>query len=295
MIIGWIGTGTTGKPMVSHLIKAGNDVIVYNRTLSKCNDLIELGAKVCSTPKEVAEKTDVIFTMLGFPSDVENVYFGEKGILAGIKPGMVLIDMTTSSPRLAKRIYDEAKKKGSSALDAPIEGDDLAARKKTLHVMVGGDEEIFEDIYPLFMVVAETATFMGEAGSGQNTKMANQILIADTMIGVVESLLYAYKTGLDLKKVIEVIGKGTASSWSINNLGRRIIKKKFNSEFYIKHFIKDMGIALDEANRMGLALPGLALAKQLYEAVQAQGHGRLGTHALQLALATLCGLDWQNR
>ena len=291
MIIGWIGTGTTGKPMVSHLIKAGNDVIVYNRTLSKCNDLIELGAKVCSTPKEVAEKTDVIFTMLGFPSDVENVYFGEKGILAGIKPGMVLIDMTTSSPRLAKRIYDEAKKKGSSALDAPIEGDDLAARKKTLHVMVGGDEEIFEDIYPLFMVVAETATFMGEAGSGQNTKMANQILIADTMIGVVESLLYAYKTGLDLKKVISVIGKGTASSWSINNLGRRIIKKNFNPGFYIKHFVKDMGIILEESERMCLALPGLSLVRQFYIAAMNLGMENLGTQGIFKVFAQMNGID----
>jgi len=291
MIIGWIGTGTTGKPMVSHLIKAGNDVIVYNRTLSKCNDLIELGAKVCSTPKEVAEKTDVIFTMLGFPSDVENVYFGEKGILAGIKPGMVLIDMTTSSPRLAKRIYDEAKKKGSSALDAPIEGDDLAARKKTLHVMVGGDEEIFEDIYPLFMVVAETATFMGEAGSGQNTKMANQILIADTMIGVVESLLYAYKTGLDLKKVIEVIGKGTASSWSINNLGRRIIKKKFHPGFYIKHFVKDMGIILDESERLRLALPGISLVRQFYIAAMNLGMEDLGTQGIYKVFAKMNNID----
>jgi len=291
MIIGWIGTGTTGKPMVSHLIKAGNDVIVYNRTLSKCDDLIELGAKVCSTPKEVAEKTDVIFTMLGFPSDVENVYFGEKGILAGIKPGMVLIDMTTSSPRLAKRIYDEAKKKGVSTLDAPIEGDDLAARKKTLHVMVGGDEEIFEDIYPLFMTVAETATFMGEAGSGQNTKMANQILIADTMIGVVESLLYAYKTGLDLKKVIEVIGKGTASSWSINNLGRRIIKKKFHPGFFIKHFVKDMGIILEESERMRLALPGVSLVRQFYIAAMNLGMENLGTQGIYKVFAKMNNID----
>ncbi len=290
-MIGWIGTGTTGKPMVSHLIKAGNNVIVYNRTLSKCDDLTELGAKVCSTPKEVAEKTDIVFTMLGFPSDVEEVYFGEKGILAGVKPGMILIDMTTSSPRLAKRIYDEAKKKGVFSLDAPIEGDDLAARKKTLHVMVGGDEEKFEDIYPIFMTVAETATFMGEAGSGQNTKMANQILIADTMIGVVESLLYAYKTGLDLKKVIEVIGKGTASSWSINNLGRRIIKKKFNPGFYIKHFVKDMGIILEESERMRLALPGISLVRQFYIAAMNLGMENLGTQGIYKVFAKMNNID----
>ncbi len=291
MIIGWIGTGSTGKPMVSHLIKAGNDVIVYNRTLSKCDDLSELGAKVCSTPKEVAEKSDIIFTMLGFPSDVENVYFGEKGILAGIKPGMILIDMTTSSPRLAKRIYDEAKEKGAFSLDAPIEGDDLAARKKTLHVMVGGDEEKFEEIYPFFMVVAETATFMGEAGSGQNTKMANQILIADTMIGVVESLLYAYKSGLDLKKVIEVIGKGTAASWSINNLGRRIIKKKFHPGFYIKHFVKDMGIILEESERMRLALPGISLVRQFYIAAMNLGMENLGTQGIYKVFAKMNNID----
>jgi 3-hydroxyisobutyrate dehydrogenase len=199
--------------------------------------------------------------------------------------------MTTSSPRLAKRIYNEAKKKGASALDAPIEGDDLAARKKTLHVMVGGDEETFEDIYPLFMVVAETATFMGEAGSGQNTKMANQILIADTMIGVVESLMYAYKTGLDLKKVIEVIGKGTASSWSINNLGRRIIKNKFHPGFYIKHFVKDMGIILEESERMHLALPGLSLVRQFYLASMNMGMENLGTQGLYKVLAKMNGID----
>jgi len=286
MIIGWIGVGTTGKPMVSHLIKAGNDVIVYNRTLSKCDDLIELGAKVCTTPKEVAEKSGVVFTMLGFPSDVEDVYFGEKGILAGVKPGQILIDMTTSSPRLAKRIYDEAKKKRAFSLDAPIEGDDLAARKKTLHIMVGGDEEKFEDIYPLFMTVAETAT-----GSGQNTKMANQILIADTMIGVVESLLYAHKTGLDLKKVIGVIGKGTASSWSINNLGRRIIKKKFHPGFYIKHFVKDMGIILEESERMRLALPGLSLVRQFYIAAMNLGMENLGTQGIYKVFAKMNNID----
>jgi len=291
MIIGWIGVGFTGKPMVSHLIKAGNDVIVYNRTLSKCDDLAELGAKVCTTPKEVAEKSDIIFTMLGFPSDVEEVYFGEKGLLSGVKPGKILIDMTTSSPRLAKRIYDEAKEKGAFSLDAPIEGDDLAARKKTLHVMVGGDEEIFEDVYPIFMTVAETATFMGEAGSGQNTKMANQILIADTMIGVVESLLYAHKTGLDLKKVIGVIGKGTASSWSINNLGRRIIKKKFHPGFYIKHFVKDMGIILEESERMRLALPGLSLVRQFYIAAMNLGMENLGTQGIYKVFAKMNNID----
>ncbi|QEE15043.1 NAD(P)-dependent oxidoreductase [Promethearchaeum syntrophicum] len=291
MKIGWIGTGTTGKPMVSHLIKAGNDVIVYNRTLSKCDDLTELGAKVCTTPKEVTEKADIIFTMLGFPSDVENVYFGENGILSGVNPGKILIDMTTSSPRLAKRIYDDAKEKGAFSLDAPIEGDDLAARKKTLHVMAGGDEEIFEDVYQLFMTVAENATYMGEAGSGQNTKMANQILIADTMIGVVESLLYAYKTGLDLKKVIGVIGKGTASSWSINNLGRRIIKKKFNPGFYIKHFVKDMGIILEESERMRLALPGLSLVRQFYIAAMNLGMENLGTQGIYKVFAKMNGID----
>ena len=292
-MIGWIGTGTTGKPMVSHLIKAGNDVFVYNRTISKCNDLTELGDNVyvCSTPKEVAEKSDIIFTMLGFPSDVENVYFGENGIFSGVKAGKILVDMTTSSPRLAKRIYDEAKKKGAFSLDAPIEGDDLAARKKTLHVMAGGDEDIFEDIYPLFMAVAETATYMGEAGSGQNTKMANQILIADTMIGVVESLLYAYKTGLDLTKVIEVIGKGTASSWSINNLGRRIIKNKFHPGFYIKHFVKDMGIILEESERINLALPGLSLVRQFYIAAMNMGMEDLGTQGIYKVFAKMNGID----
>lgn len=288
--IGWIGLGATGKTLASHLIKAGHHVVLYNRTVDKCNDLVEMGANVCLNPKEIAENSKIIFTMLGFPDDVRKVYFGEKGkegLLAGVKEGTILIDMTTSEPELAKIIFSAAQQKGAHSLDAPISGPDLAARNKQLAITVGGEEEIFDEIYPIFKHMAEEATYMGTAGAGQAAKISNQILIASTMIGVVESLQFAYKMGLDLHKTIEILGKGTAASWSVTNLGKRIVEGRFDSGFFIKHFVKDMGIALKEAERLHLALPGLSLAHQFYLVAMNLGLENKGTQAIYKVFETL--------
>jgi len=237
--IGWIGTGVMGKSMCSHVIKDGYNVSVYNRTKKKTEDLIKMGATWRSNPEEVAENSDIIFTIVGYPKDVEEVYFGEKGIMEGIKPNSIIVDMTTSEPTLAQRIYQQAKKKQSFSIDAPVSGGDVGAREGTLVIMAGGDKDVYEKILPFFNLMGKNVAYMGKTGAGQHTKMSNQILIATTMIGVVESLLYAYKAGNDLGEVINVIGKGAAGCWSINNLGPRIVDGNFDPGFYIKHFIKD--------------------------------------------------------
>ena len=289
--IGFIGIGTTGKLLAAHLIKVGHDVTIYNRTKSKCDDLIEMGAHWCSTPEDVAQNSQILFTMLGFPQDVEEVYFGDHGLLQGVTTGTILVDMTTSDPKLAQKIYEAAKKKGASALDSPIEGDDLAPRNKTLTFLVGGDELVFEEIHPLLSQMGSNVHYMGPAGSGQATKISNQILIANTMIGVVESLQFACKHGLDLEKVIEAIGKGTASSWSINNLGRRMIAKKYNTGFFIKHFVKDMRIALEAAERMHLSLPGLSLVHQFYLIAMNMGMENMGYQAIYQVFAKMNNIE----
>jgi len=229
--------------------------------------------------------------IVGFPKDVEEVYFGEVGILKGIKKGSIIVDMTTSEPTLAQRIYEEAKKMGVHAVDAPVSGGDIGAREGTLAMMVGGDKEIYEEILPLLQLMGKNIAYMGKAGAGQHTKMSNQILIASTMIGVVESLLYAYKAGNDLMEVINVIGKGAAGCWSINNLGPRIVQNNFDPGFFIKHFVKDMGIALQEAKQMKLSLPGLALAYQFYMSAMALGLENLGTQGLYKVLAKMNGIE----
>ena len=225
--------------------------------------------------------------MVGFPDDVREVILGTEGVLAGTKTGDTVVDMTTSSPDLARSIYRECVKKGVNALDAPVSGGDVGARDATLAIMVGGDQPVFEAIKPLFAIMGKTIALMGGSGSGQHTKMTNQILIAGTMIGVVESLLYAQRAGMDAHQVIDVIGKGAASSWSINTLGRRIADGDFHPGFYIKHFVKDMGIALQEARHMHLSLPGLALVHQFYVAAMAMGWENLGTQGLYQVLATM--------
>lgn len=289
-IIGWIGTGVMGNAMASHIQKAGYQLNVYNRSKEKTDQLVSNGAVYCETPALVAEKSDIIFTIVGYPADVEEVYFSEKGIFAGIKEGKIIVDMTTSEPRLAKKIYDKAKSIGVKALDAPVSGGDVGAKNATLAFMVGGDKDVFDEVMPLLQIMGEIIQLMGAAGAGQHTKMSNQILIAGTMIGVVESLLYAYKAGLNLDEVIDVIGQGAAASWSINNLGRRIVKGNFDPGFFIKHFIKDMGIALSEARAMNLSLPGLALAQQFYIAASAMNLENLGTHGLYLVFKKMNGL-----
>jgi 3-hydroxyisobutyrate dehydrogenase len=289
--IGWIGTGVMGHSMCTHILKAGHKVSVYNRTKEKAKELIEMGAQWCTSPKEVAEKSDIVFTIVGFPKDVKEVYFGEKGILKGVKKGLIIVDMTTSEPTLAQQIYNEAKKIGVASIDAPVSGGDIGAKKGTLAIMVGGDKAVYEQLIPLFKLMGENIAYMGKAGAGQHAKMSNQILIASTMIGVVESLLYAYKAGNDLNDVINIIGKGAAGCWSLNNLGPRIVKNDFDPGFFIKHFVKDMGIALQEAKQMNLSLPGLSLAYQFYISAIALGFENLGTHGLYKVLAKMNGIE----
>jgi len=282
--IGWIGTGVMGQSMCGHLIAKGYQATVYTRSKEKAKGLIDKGAAWAETPRAVAEKSDFIFAIVGFPRDVREVFLGEQGALKGSRPGCVLVDMTTSEPSLAREIYVAAKAKGVASIDAPVSGGDIGARNAALSIMIGGDAPAIEAAKPLFECMGKTIVHQGGSGAGQHTKMVNQILVAAGMIGVCESLLYAYKAGLDPKTVLQSVGPGAAGSWSLNNLGPRIIDRNFEPGFYVEHFIKDMGIALDEAKRMNIMLPGLALVHQLYVAVQAQGYGRKGTQALMLAL-----------
>lgn len=290
--IGWIGTGVMGKSMCGHLIDAGYTATIYNRSPDKLKPLLDKGAKAASSPREVAEASDVIFSIVGFPADVREITLGEQGTLAGARPGSILVDMTTSEPALAVEIAEAAQAKGVHAVDAPVSGGDIGAREARLSIMIGGEPEVVGRLQPLFEVMGKTIVHQGPAGSGQHTKMVNQILISTNMIGVCEALLYGYKAGLDLPTVMQSVSSGAAGSWSLSNLGPRIINRNFDPGFFVEHFIKDMGIALAEARRMQLALPGLALAEQLYQAVAAQGHARDGTHALMLALANLSNVAW---
>jgi len=288
--VGWVGIGVMGKSMCGHLLAAGFPVSLTTRTRSKAEDLLSRGASWCESPRAVAESSDIVFTMVGFPSEVEHVYLAENGLLAGARSGCVLCDMSTSEPTLAVRIHDMAKPRGIDSLDAPVSGGDIGAREARLAIMVGGEREVYEQVAPFFKKMGETIALMGGPGAGQHTKMANQINIAGTMIGTVESLLYARKAGLGLDAVIDIIGKGAAASWSLNNLGRRVANDDFAPGFYIKHFVKDMGIALEEAQRMRLALPGLALVNQLYTSALAVGLENLGTQGLYKALAAMNGM-----
>jgi 3-hydroxyisobutyrate dehydrogenase len=293
--IGWIGTGVMGSSMCSHLIDKGFSATVYTRSKSKADKLTAKGAAWAESPKAVAQQSDVIFSIVGFPRDVREVMLGADGALAGCKSGNILVDMTTSEPSLAVEIAEAAKAKGVHSVDAPVSGGDVGAREARLSIMIGGDKEVVEALRPCWEAMGKTIVYQGGPGAGQHTKMVNQTLIASNMIGVCEALLYAYKAGLDLPTVMESVASGAAGSWSLSNLGPRIISNNFDPGFFVEHFIKDMGIALDEAKRMGLSLPGLALSHQLYIALQSQGHGRDGTHALELALASLAGIDWKNR
>jgi 3-hydroxyisobutyrate dehydrogenase len=285
--IGWIGTGVMGLSMCRHLQKKGLKLNIFNRTKDKAKTLIEAGAQWCEDPAEVAKKSDIIFTIVGYPKDVEEVYFGQKGILSTLEKGKTIIDMTTSNPAIAERIYNAAEEIGAKSLDSPVSGGDTGAKNGTLAIMVGGDKQVFEEIFPILDIFGKNIKYLGKAGAGQHTKMSNQIHIASTMIGVVESLIYAYKAGLNLDEVIDIIGTGAAASWSLNNLGRRIVKKNFQPGFFLKHFVKDMKIALDEAKRMKLSLPGLSLAYEFYYSAMAQGWENLGTQGLYKVFALM--------
>ncbi|MDR6882623.1 NAD(P)-dependent oxidoreductase [Bacillus sp. 3255] len=285
--VGLVGTGVMGKSMAGHWMKAGYQVHLYNRTKAKAQELLDQGAQWHDTPGELARHCDVIVTMVGFPSDVEEVYCGEKGILEQAKQGSYLIDMTTSSPKLAKRIETEARERGLFSLDAPVSGGDVGAREARLSIMVGGSRDAFDAVLGLLEKVGTNIVYQGEAGAGQHTKMCNQIAIASNMMGVVEALVYAEKSGLDPLTVLKSIETGAAGSWSLSNLAPRIIAGNFAPGFYVKHFIKDMKIALEAADEMGAVLPGLALAKSLYEKLAASGEEDSGTQALYKIISQL--------
>jgi len=293
--IGWIGTGVMGTSMCGHLIAGGYSATIYNRSRKKAEPLLAKGAAWADSPAAVARASEVVFTIVGFPRDVRSVVLGEDGALAGCKAGSVLVDMTTSEPSLAVEIADAAAKKNVHSVDAPVSGGDVGAREARLSIMIGGDQDVVIALEPLWQAMGKTIVHQGGPGAGQHAKMVNQILIATNMIGVCEALLYGYKSGLDLETVMKSVASGAAGSWSLSNLGPRIIANNFDPGFFVEHFIKDMGIALAEAKRMNIALPGLALAHQLYVALAAQGHARDGTHALELALSSLSGIDWKKR
>ena len=290
--IGWVGTGVMGRHMCGHLIDAGYSVRVFNRTRAKAEELIERGARWADSPRQVAEQSDVVFSIVGFPEDVREVILGDAGVLAGASPGSTVVDMTTSRPALAEQIAEAASQRQVSAIDAPVSGGDTGAKNATLSIMVGGERAAYERILPALEKLGKTIVYQGAAGRGQHTKMVNQTLIATGMIGVCEALLYASRAGLDLPTVLQSVASGAAGSWSLSNLAPRMIEGDFDPGFFVEHFIKDMRIALDEAAAMNLALPGLALAQQLYQALAAQGHIKDGTQALVLALAQLNDLPW---
>jgi len=290
--IGWIGTGVMGASMCGHLMDAGFSGTLYNRTRHKAEKLLAAGAAWAESPKAVAEASDVIFTIVGYPADVRSVILGGDGVLAGCRPGSIVVDMTTSEPALAIEIARAAEKIPAASVDAPVSGGDVGAREARLSIMIGGDRQVVEALRPCWEAMGQTIVHQGGPGAGQHAKMVNQVLIATNMIGVCEGLLYAYKAGLDLETLMRSVASGAAGSWSLSNLGPRIIAGNFEPGFFVEHFIKDMGIALEESKRMGLSMPGLALAHQLYLALQAQGHGRDGTHSLHLALAAMSNIDW---
>lgn len=278
--IGFIGTGVMGAAIVQHLLKAGYQVNVYNRTQSKTESLVASGAVRKDTPKEITDASDVIFSMVGFPTDVEEIYFGEKGIFDGVVAGKVLVDLTTSSPALAQRIADYAAQKQALALDAPVSGGDIGAKNGTLTIMVGGDQTAYEEILPILQVFGKTVEWHGAAGKGQHTKMANQIMIAGTMTGMTEMLAYADAAGLDMDKVLRTLGGGSAANWSMSNYAPRILQEDYSPGFFVKHFIKDLKIALEEAEKMDVMLPATDLAKDLYERLAEKGFENDGTQAL---------------
>ncbi|UJL46996.1 NAD(P)-dependent oxidoreductase [Virgibacillus sp. NKC19-16] len=278
--IGFIGAGVMGKSMAANLQNAGYPVSVYTRTKEKASELVDNGATWKSSVAELAQTTDVIITMVGYPSDVEEVYFGENGILENAKEGSYVVDMTTSKPALAVEIYKQAREKNISSMDAPVSGGDVGAKSGTLAIMAGGDQETFDSVLPLFDVVGENIILQGGAGAGQHTKLANQITIASNMIGVCEAISYARKSGLDPSRVLDSITTGAAGSFSLSKLAPRMLEGDYAPGFYVKHFIKDMTIALESAQEMGLSTPGLSLSLDLYKELAEQGENDSGTQAL---------------
>jgi len=289
--IGWIGTGIMGGPMAKHLVNAGYKLNVYNRTKEKANELLSMGCTWYDTPAEIAANSDVIVTIIGFPKDVEECYFGEQGIFKTIKPGTVLIDMTTTKPSLAIKIFEEAGKVGCESVDAPVSGGQVGAVGGTLSIMIGGKKEVVDSVMPIFQAFGKNMVYQGKAGAGQHTKMCNQITIAGTMIGVCEALIYGVKAGLDLNTMLESISKGAAGCWTLEVLAPKVVKGDFAPGFSVDNFIKDLTIVLEEAEVMKLSLPGSALVKQLYIGLQAMGKGSAGTQSLYLLLQKLANMN----
>lgn len=297
--IGWIGTGVMGGACAARLAAAEYELTVFTRTQTKAKPLLDAGAVWADSPRAVAERSDVVFSCVGYPRDVREIFFGTDGVFSAwstLDPNAdaarkIFVDMTTSSPELAVEIADAAERAGFDALDAPVSGGDVGARNGSLSIMVGGSATAFERLAPVFANLGTNVRRAGGPGAGQRTKTTNQILIAGNMIGVCEALLYAYRAGLDLDGVLASVSSGAAGSWSLSNLAPRILNGDFAPGFYVEHFVKDLGIALDDAERLRLSLPGVALARQLYLALIAQGGERLGTQALIRALATLSNVD----
>jgi 3-hydroxyisobutyrate dehydrogenase len=285
--VGWIGTGVMGSSMCGHILAGGYRVTVYSRTKAKAAPLLAKGATWADSPGAAAKASDVLFTMVGMPADVREVYLGADGVLAGAATGTVVVDMTTTEPSLAKEIHEAARARGVHAVDAPVSGGDVGAREARLSIMVGGDPDPVSAIAPLFQAIGRTIVHQGGPGAGQHTKMCNQIVVAGTMIGVCEALIYGQRAGLDLETMLSSVGGGAASCWTLSNMAPRILKRDFEPGFFVDHFVKDMGIALDEARRMNVALPGLALVHQMYISLQAAGGGKRGTQALMLVLEQL--------
>lgn len=280
--IGFIGTGVMGSGIINNLLNANYDVSVYTRTKSKAEPLLNSGAKWFQNPKELTENVDIVFTMVGFPQDVKDVYLDEtSGIFAGLKAGQIIVDMTTSTPTLAKELGEKAQKINVDCIDAPVSGGDVGARDGKLTIMVGGSKKAYDELIPIFKIIGQSYHYFGSFGAGQNTKMANQIMITGTMTGLTEMLVYAKKAGLDLEDVLTTLEGGGADNWSMENYVPRILKGDYKPGFFSKHFLKDLRIALDESEKMGLDLPATKQAKKLYETlVDDKGLGNDGTQAL---------------
>ncbi len=280
MKIGFIGTGVMGRSMAHHLLDADYQLNVYNRTKEKADSLVEKGAVWKDSPAEIATSSDLIFTIVGYPEDVEEVYFGEDGIFQNLTANKIVVDMTTSIPALAQKISEKAREKGAYALDAPVSGGDIGAKEGRLTVMVGGEKETFEKVRPIVENFSSELRFFGPAGSGQHTKMVNQIMVAGTMTGMIEMFAYAQKAGLNLEEVVKTVSGGAAQNRSLDNYGSRIIKEDYSPGFFVKHFVKDLKIALNESKAMNLELPATQQAFELYKTLEDKGHGDEGTQAL---------------
>jgi 3-hydroxyisobutyrate dehydrogenase len=289
--VAWIGTGIMGNPMAKHLVNAGYKLNVYNRTKQKAEELIGMGGTWYDSPADIAANSEVIITMIGFPKDVEECYFGDLGIFRQLRKGTILIDMTTTKPSLAVKIFNEAERIGADFIDAPVSGGQLGAINASLSIMIGGKKEVVDSAMPLFDVLGRKIVYQGKAGAGQHTKMCNQITIAGTMIGVCEGLIYGVKAGLDLNTMLASISTGAAACWTVDVLAPKIVNGDFAPGFSVDNFVKDLTIALEEAESMKLSMPGLALVKQLYLSIQAMDKGSSGTQALYLALKRLANMD----